>query len=120
MHSVSDVVRNAVGNVVAEWRTRAAGFAEVTDTVRVSVLQDVLAAVERALHGAEERTVNLTMAARLSGYSATHLGRLVRDGKLPNAGRPNAPKLRLCDLPRKSPPLAQSPSAALCIVRGSR
>ncbi len=30
-----------------------------------------------------------------------HLGRLVRDGTIPNAGEPYAPRIRRCDLPRK-------------------
>lgn len=40
-------------------------------------------------------------AARASGYSAVHLGRLVRAGAEEDFGRPNAPKIRLSDLPRK-------------------
>lgn len=31
-----------------------------------------------------------------------HLGRLVRDGKTPNAGRPGAPRIALKDLPRNA------------------
>ncbi|MDE2782551.1 MAG: hypothetical protein OXK77_06320, partial [Gemmatimonadota bacterium] len=42
-------------------------------------------------------------AARESGYSADHLGRLVRDGRIPNAGRPGAPRIARTDLPRKAP-----------------
>ncbi len=44
-------------------------------------------------------------AARRSGYYADHLGRLVRDGKIPNAGRPgmaSAPaEPRLAETPRR-------------------
>jgi hypothetical protein len=43
-------------------------------------------------------TMSLTEAAERTGYSANHLGRLVRQGKLPNAGRKNAPRVRLRDL----------------------
>ena len=45
--------------------------------------------------------LTLTQAAEHSGYSRAHLGRLVRAGRLHNVGRPNAPKIRACDLPRK-------------------
>ena len=44
-----------------------------------------------------------TPAARESGYSADHLGRLVRDGRIPNAGRPGAPRIARSHLPRKAP-----------------
>jgi hypothetical protein len=38
----------------------------------------------------------------VSGYSADHLGELVREGKIPNAGRKNAPLIRRLDLPMKA------------------
>ena len=46
--------------------------------------------------------LTLGEAAAVSGYSRAHLGRLVREGKIPNAGRPNAPCIHQLDLPRKS------------------
>lgn len=57
--------------------------------------------LESALAESGEQLLNLQAAAAESGYSAEHLGRLVRQGRIPNAGRPNAPRIRLCDLPRK-------------------
>ena len=45
--------------------------------------------------------LNLTQAAKVSGYSADHLGRLVRDGTLVNHGRPHAPRIRRGDLPQR-------------------
>lgn len=45
--------------------------------------------------------LNLQQAATESGYSASHLGRLVNEGKIPNAGRKNAPLIRRSDLPVK-------------------
>ncbi len=47
--------------------------------------------------------LNMKDAAAASGYSAEYLGRLVRDGKIANAGRPKAPKILRRDLPRKAP-----------------
>ena len=62
----------------------------------------------------DETTLTLTDAAKESGYSTDHLGRLVRDGKIPNAGRPGAPRVALRHLPRKTgaatPRLAAKPS----------
>ena len=58
--------------------------------------------LERALQEQDNRLLNLQEAAQLSGYTADHLGRMVRDGDIPNAGRPGAPKIRIKDLPRKA------------------
>ena len=60
----------------------------------------------------EETHLTLQEAADLSGYSADHLGRLVREGKIPNAGRPKAPRIARRDLPRKTGdilPVAEEP-----------
>lgn len=43
--------------------------------------------------------LNLRQASIESGYSADHLGKLVRAGKIPNVARTNAPKIRRRDLP---------------------
>ena len=45
--------------------------------------------------------LNLQQAAEWSGYSPAHLGRQLTEGKIPNTGRKNAPKVRRGDLPRK-------------------
>jgi hypothetical protein len=49
-----------------------------------------------------DRLLTLTEAAEMSGYSADHLGRCVRDGMIPNAGRPNSPRIRRADLPLRT------------------
>jgi len=74
------------------------------------LIADILTEVEALLSAEEEETLSLTGAARASGYSAGHLGRLVRDGTIPNAGRPHAPRIRRADLPRKA--TALRPQAA--------
>ena len=77
-------------------------------------LESCAAQLEAALRERDETTLNLTEAARESGYSTDHLGRLVRDGKIPNAGRPGAPRIARRHLPRKTgaatPRLAAKPS----------
>jgi len=49
------------------------------------------------------KSLTLRQAALESGYSPDHLGRLVREGKIPNAGRPRAPRILRRDLPRRPP-----------------
>ncbi len=80
-------------------------------------LESCAAELETTLRERDETTLSLTEAARESGYSADHLGRLVRDGKIPNVGRPGAPRITRRHLPRKrmaqvpaNPPLVKKPS----------
>jgi hypothetical protein len=58
--------------------------------------------VEASLHDHGSEALPLQEAARESGYTPDHLGRLIREGTLSNAGRPNAPRIRRSDLPRKT------------------
>jgi len=51
--------------------------------------------------GAALEALSLPQAASESGYSADHLAREVRVGRIPNAGRRGAPRIRRGDLPRK-------------------
>lgn len=48
-----------------------------------------------------EEALDLRTAADVSGYSADHLTRLVREGRLRNLGRKHSPRFRRGDLPRK-------------------
>ncbi len=72
---------------LAKWRTRLDELQRLDATVNGAKLCDLL---------------TLTEAARESGYSADHLGRLVKAGAIPNSGRTNAPRIRRKDLPRKA------------------
>jgi len=53
------------------------------------------------LHMADE-LLSLHSAAQESGYSVNHLGRLLREGKIPNSGRKAKPLIRRRDLPAKA------------------
>jgi hypothetical protein len=84
------------------WRARRDEFQRLGALVRGDALCDQvlndLAAVH-VHHG--DPLLTLTEAADRSGYSIDHLGRLIRDGTIPNAGRPGAPRIRRGDLPQK-------------------
>jgi len=73
----------------------------------MAILQTKLEALARLEDQVKHRTawedtpLNLQQAAEESGYSADHLGRLVKDGEIPNAGRTKAPRILRKDLPRK-------------------
>ena len=86
------------------WRERAQQLQDFGADQAAQVWK--LAALElgQALRERQDGTLNLREASGESGYSADHLGQLVRDGKIPNAGRPNAPLIRRADLPIKPGP----------------
>jgi hypothetical protein len=99
-------------------REEAALLREWGASAHAQVLEHALDRLEEALAVQDDVTLNLQEAAAESGYSAEHLGRLVREAKLPNAGRPNAPRIRRCDLPRK-PTKTLSPEAFPSHIRGT-
>ena len=83
------------------WRTKAELFRVHGHEATARTYEVCSEELEAALRRSEEELLDLQAAAKESGYSPDHLGRLVRAGKVPNAGRRNAPKIRRCDLPRR-------------------
>jgi hypothetical protein len=49
--------------------------------------------LEQAQSAFDHEPLTLTAAASESPYTADWLGKLIKQGKLPNAGRPNAPRI---------------------------
>ena len=97
----------------SRWRARRDELARLGALVEgVKLCDEVLADAEALFRSEEHDVLTLTEAAQESGYSAGHLGRLVRDGTIPNVGRPNAPKIRRADLPRKATGLRPKPAAS--------
>ena len=84
-----------------QWREKAKLFRQHGHEATARTYEVCSAELEAAVRGGAQELLDLKEAARESGYSADHLGRLVRDGKIPNAGRRNAPKIRRIDLPRR-------------------
>lgn len=102
----TDAARTA--DLVVEWRLEAdrmeiRGLLESVRLVRSMAHQ-----LEAVLGREDSEILTLREAARESGYSADHLGRMVREGPIPNAGRPGAPRIRRSDLPRKANELTKT------------
>jgi hypothetical protein len=90
------------GGLVAKWTDRARRLREWAAAEEAARAWEAAAReLQLALEGESEKLLNLQQASVASGYSPEHLGRLVRQGRIPNAGRLNAPRIRLGDLPRK-------------------
>lgn len=88
-------------NLTSEWREQA-------DQIEPLGAEDVVTTLRTCAEDLDERLARwrrepLTpeQGAVESGYSENHLRRLVRDGKIPNAGEENRPRIRRRDLPRK-------------------
>ena len=94
--------RTSVEGLPADWRRQAKSLRRYGGETPATTLERCAADLEATLVERDETTFSLVEAARESGYSPDHLGRLVRDGKIPNAGRPGAPRIALKDLPRKA------------------
>ncbi len=86
----------------AAWRRQAKALRRYGSEPPAVALERCANELETTLVERDETTLSLVEAARESGYSADHLGRLVRDGRIPNAGRPGAPRIARVHLPRKA------------------
>jgi hypothetical protein len=87
--------------LVPRWLAEAALFADAHALVDGATLARKYArelAAALRVDGGEALTYK--QASLESGLSVDHLGRLVRQGKIPNAGRRGAPRIRRADLPR--------------------
>lgn len=85
------------------WRERAAElrrWAAAEGAARA--LEAAAAELETALRAADDEPLTLSEAARESGYSVRRLRELIAEGRLPNAGRRGAPRIRRGDLPRRA------------------
>ena len=94
--------RASVETLPATWRRQAKALRRYGGETPAVALESCAAELETTLRERDETTLSLTEAARESGYSADHLGRLVRDGRIPNVGRPGAPRIARKHLPRKA------------------
>jgi hypothetical protein len=89
------------GDLPAVWRERAETLRTYGDPNSARLWEIAAVELERAMEVFGQETLSLTEAARESGFTADHLGALVKRGKIPNAGRTGAPRIRRHDLPQK-------------------
>ena len=102
----------------ASWRALAATLRPYAEPAAVAY-ERAADALDAALEAEQGALLTLREAARLSGYSADHLSRLLRMGHLPNAGRPHAPRIRRADLPRRAPTLPSDTDNAMLPTPGN-
>ena len=91
------------GDLPSRWRDRAETLRTYGDPNSARLWEIAAVELERAWGTFGEQTLSLAEAARVSGFTANHLGSLVKRGKITNAGRTGAPRIRRSDLPLKTP-----------------
>ncbi|MEO6865029.1 MAG: hypothetical protein ABI229_06235 [Gemmatimonadaceae bacterium] len=85
------------------WESRRDDYARVGAHVDGAlIVQEFLRDVDAVEGAFGQQLLRIRDAAEIGGYSVRHLGRLIKRGQIPNAGRPNAPLIRLRDLPLKT------------------
>lgn len=102
----------AMEALAGQWREQAASLRRYGASQCADALTQAAAELNGALAEHDAQMLTLPQAAEASGYSTDHLGRLIREGKLHNAGREHAPRIRLADLPRKATALRPPASGA--------
>lgn len=94
---------NASGSIVQvrdRWLSRRTELAQLKAVVdAASLCGEFLADLDRLVANSEAEILTVAKAAERCGYSADHIGRLIREGKLSNAGRKHAPRVFARDLP---------------------
>ena len=94
MHHISDVLKR--------WMERHEEWTRLGAQVSGErVAAEIVADLQEIAKAQADELVTLEEAGRQTGYTADHLGALIRQGKLQNYGRKNAPRVRLGDCPRK-------------------
>lgn len=90
-------------DLLIAWRDRATYLEQFGDSNSAKLWRIACAELERVLASVDNETLSLAEAAAISGHSVDHIGGLIRTGKLPHAGRKNAPRIALRDVPKKKP-----------------
>lgn len=103
-----------LGGIIQRWAERGVDFERFGVQVDGARLCAEVVSDLRQIESAEaQRMVGLEEAAQLSGFSADHIGRLVREGRIMNYGRKGAPLVRVVDLPRKPGSLTSATPLAI-------
>ena len=84
----------AAAAILQRWQSRKDQWSQLHVTVDGAALaNEVLRDLAAVAAGDSDDSLSLTDASKLGGYSTRQLSRLVKSGRIPNAGTPNAPKI---------------------------
>ena len=112
-----------VATLVAKWEEDASALERYADAHGAAVCRLHVAELGEAIRAALDDELTIAESAQVTGYSEDHLRHEVAEGKIPNAGRKGAPRIRRGDLPTKSGKRIRGvdpEAAALAIMDGGR
>ncbi len=92
---------NGSTELASRWRTEAEIFERRGAANQAATLKSCADELEQWMRERELEKLTLVQAAKESGYGYSALQKMVADGRLPNVGEKNRPRMRRCDLPRK-------------------
>ena len=101
LHTSPEDAPLTAADYLARLRLELAVFQRWNAEPYVTACQRMIADWEAMTAAEAEQEYTLTDAAALCGYSADHLGKLVRAGTLTNYGRTGSPRVRRGDLPKR-------------------
>ena len=91
-----------LSSLAAEWRNRAVSLREWAQADGAArAFERAAEELESALRTRGGELLTLTEASREGGYSTRQLSRMIRNGRVRNAGTPTSPKILRADVPTK-------------------
>ena len=88
-------------SLAVRWRTEAAALRRRGAAGPAETLESCAAELEEYERERDLEALTLDEAAAVSGYTYSALEKMVREGRIPNAGEPHRPRVRRGDLPKK-------------------
>ncbi len=113
---------SSVTELAARWDADAETLERHEDARGATLCRRFAAELREAVRADQDRPLTVAEAALESGFSEDHLRREVASGRIPNAGRKGAPRIRRADLPLKRNGRGKtgaSPEAAAAEILGS-
>ena len=104
-------IHSVITNLAGGWRDHAATLRDYGADVQALALEKCAEQLELGLRAWRHTPLTLAQASALGGYSTDHLGRLIREGKIPNASRALRGWTRERLIAMSSNPPAKSPKA---------
>lgn len=102
-------------DLAAQWRADAATLRRRGAPALAEALESCADDLDRVVAHQGSELLTIPEAALVSGYSTDHLGRLLREGKITNHGRPHAPRIRRAELPTKPSALRSGRSGPILV-----